>query len=121
MQAVLKDKCTINFWVNEANISNRSVYFGGYSGSNFNIEESSGRIRVYWNANPDITVASSIEANTWIMFTVVINVKTGIKIYKKSTKNFCIKKTTPIKTAAMQRIIIPFFFINNTFFVFVYS
>ena len=85
MTSLLKDKCTINFWVNEADISNRSIYFGGYSGSNFNIEESSGRIRVYWNATPDITVANSIEANTWIMFTVVTDVKTGIKIYKNGT------------------------------------
>lgn len=81
MQALLKDKCTINFWVNETNTGSRSVYFGGYSGSNFNIEMSGGKIRVYWNGSPDIST-SSIVNNVWAMFTIVIDVKTGIKIYK---------------------------------------
>ena len=81
MQALLKDKCTINFWVNETNTGSRSVYFGGFSGSNFNIEMASGKIRVYWNSSPDIST-SSIVNNVWAMFTIVIDVKTGIKIYK---------------------------------------
>ena len=81
MQSVLNDKCTINFWVSEGNTSSRSIYFGGYSGSNFNIEMLSGQLRVYWNGSPNLQV-SSITNNTWAMFTVVTDVKTGIKIYK---------------------------------------
>ncbi len=83
MQTLLKDKCTINFWVNEADTSSRSVYFGGYSGSNFNIEMESAKFRVYWNGSPDLYCASgSISNNTWAMFTVVTDIKTGIKVYK---------------------------------------
>lgn len=81
MQSLLKDKCTINFWVNETNTGSRSIYFGGYSGSNFNIEMISGKIRVYWNGSPNIQT-SSIVNGVWAMFTIVIDVKTGIKIYK---------------------------------------
>ena len=81
MKRLLSDKCSINFWVNEANISNRSIYFGGYSGSNFNIEMNGGKLRVYWNGSPDIQTSSVIN-NTWTMFTVTIDKATGIKIYK---------------------------------------
>lgn len=81
MKRLLSDKCSINFWVNEANISNRSIYFGGYSGSNFNIEMNGGKLRVYWNGSPDIQT-SSVVNNTWTMFTVTIDKATGIKIYK---------------------------------------
>lgn len=84
MTSVLKDKCTINFWVNEANTSSRSIYFGGYSGSNFNIEMSSAKLRVYWNGSPDISVVS-VSNNVWAMFTIVIDVATGIKIYKNGS------------------------------------
>lgn len=87
MQSVLKDKCTINFWVNETNTGSRSVYFGGYSGSNFNIEMSGGKFRVYWNGSPDIST-SSIVNGVWAMFTVVVDVKTGIKIYKNGVLEY---------------------------------
>lgn len=87
MQSVLKDKCTINFWVNETNTGSRSVYFGGYNGSNFNIEMLSGKIRVYWNGSPDIQT-SSVANGVWAMFTVVIDVKTGIKIYKNGVLEY---------------------------------
>lgn len=88
MQSVLKDKCTINFWVNEGNTSSRSVYFGGYSGSNFNIEMTGGKLRVYWGGSPDVYTDSSsdIVNNQWAMFTVVVNIATGIKIYKNGTE-----------------------------------
>lgn len=81
MKGVLSNQCTINFWVNEADISNRSVYFGGYSGSPFNIEMSSGRLRIYWGASPDLYY-SSISNDVWAMITIVIDVATGIKTYK---------------------------------------
>lgn len=87
MQSVLKDKCTINFWVNETNTGSRSVYFGGFTGSNFNIEMTGGKFRVYWNASPDITT-SSITNGVWAMFTVVVDIKTGIKIYKNGVLEY---------------------------------
>lgn len=87
MQSVLKDKCTVNFWVNETNTGSRSVYFGGFSGSNFNIEMSGGKFRVYWNGSPDIST-SSIVNGVWAMFTVVVDVKTGIKIYKNGVLEY---------------------------------
>lgn len=87
MQSVLKDKCTINFWVNETNTGSRSVYFGGYNGSNFNIEMSGGKFRVYWNGSPDIQT-SSVVNGVWTMFTVVVDVKTGIKIYKNGVLEY---------------------------------
>lgn len=86
MQALLKDKCTINFWVNETNTSSRSVYFGGYNGSNFNIEMESAKFRVYWNGSPDLYCnANTVSNNVWAMFTVVVDVQTGIKIYKNGS------------------------------------
>jgi hypothetical protein len=87
MQSVLSDKCTINFWVSEGNTSSRSVYFGGYSGSNFNIEMSGGKFRTYWNGSPDLFTNNTTDVvnNQWAMFTVVIDVATGIKIYKNGT------------------------------------
>lgn len=83
MKSVLSDKCTINFWANESNTSSRSIFFGGFSGSNFNIEQSGTSLRVYWNGNPDLTVAA-VTNNEWAMFTIVIDVATGIKIYKNA-------------------------------------
>ena len=82
MKSVLNDTCTVNFWVNEANTSDRSIYFGGFSGSNFNVEQTGKSFRVYWNGTPDLTVSNAITANEWAMFTVVINTASGIKIYK---------------------------------------
>lgn len=84
MKTVLKDKCTINFWVNEANTSSRSIFFGGYSGSNFNIEQNGTSFRVYWNGSPDLAVGT-ITNNEWAMWTVTTDIATGIKIYKNST------------------------------------
>lgn len=83
MQNIMANQCSINFWVKEANTGSRSVYFGGYEGSNFNIEMNGGKFRVYWNGSPDLQI-SSVENNTWTMFTVTIDVKTGIKIYKNA-------------------------------------
>jgi hypothetical protein len=75
MQALLRDKCTINFWVNETNTGSRSVYFGGYDGSNFNIEMESAKFRVYWNGSPDLYCdANTVSNNVWAMFTVVVDV-----------------------------------------------
>lgn len=86
MQALLKDKCTINFWVNETNTGSRSVYFGGYNGSNFNIEMESAKFRVYWNGSPDLYCdANTVSNNVWAMFTIVVDVQTGIKVYKNGS------------------------------------
>lgn len=84
MKAVLSDKCTINFWVKESNTSSRSIYFGGYSGSNFNIEQNVTSFRVYWNGSPDLSVGT-ITNNEWAMWTVTTDIATGIKIYKNAT------------------------------------
>ena len=81
MANLLKNQCTINFWCREGNTGSRSVYLGGYNTGNFNIEMTGGKFRVYWNANPDRTV-SSVENNTWTMWTVVVNKASGFKIYK---------------------------------------
>lgn len=81
MQNLLSNTCTINFWAQETNVSSRSIYFGGYNGSNFNIEQESGQLRVYWNNSPDIH-AGRIVSNTWAMYTVVINKATGFKMFK---------------------------------------
>lgn len=66
MANLFTDKCTINFWVNEANTSSRSIYLGGYDGKGFNIEENGGKFRVYWNGSPNRQVAA-VTANTWQM------------------------------------------------------
>lgn len=81
MKNLLSNQCTINFWVYEDDTSSRSIYFGGYNGSNFNIEESSGRLRVYWNNSPDF-YCSNLPQKEWFMVSVVIDVATGIKVYK---------------------------------------
>lgn len=81
MKTVLSDKCTVNFWVNESDTSSRSIYFGGFSGSNFNIEQTDTSFRVYWNGNPDLTVGTVVN-NEWAMWTVTVDIATGIKIYK---------------------------------------
>lgn len=83
MKRLLNDKCSINFWVNEANTSSRSVYFGGYNGSNFNIEQRGTSFRVYWNGNPDLIVGT-VNNNEWAMWTITIDIATGIKIYKNA-------------------------------------
>ena len=83
MNNLLKNQCTINFWCKEGNTASRSVYFGGYDSSPFNIEMSGSQFRVYWNGSPDI-YTSTISNNIWTMWTVVIDTATGIKIYKDS-------------------------------------
>lgn len=107
MQSLLSKQCTINFWVKEANTGSRSVYFGGYSGSNFNIEMESAKFRVYWNGSPDFyCAADTVSNNVWAMFTVVTDINTGIKVYKNgallASKN---QTLTDITTG----------FTNNTF------
>lgn len=83
MQTLLAQQCTINFWVNEANLNSRSVYFGGYSGSNFNIEMENTKFRVYWNGSPDMyCAANTVPQGEWAMYTVVTDVNSGIKVYK---------------------------------------
>lgn len=81
MTNLFANQCTINFWVNEASTSSRSIYFGGYNGAGFNIEENGGKFRIYWNGNPNRQVAT-ITANTWQMWTVVIDKATGIITYR---------------------------------------
>ena len=86
MKTLLNKQSTINFWVNEADTTSRSVYFGGYSGSNYNIEMEGAKFRVYWSGSPDFyCAANTVSNNTWTMFTVVTDVKTGIKVYKNGT------------------------------------
>lgn len=81
MTNLLANQCTINFWVNEASTSSRSIYFGGYNGAGFNIEENGGKFRIYWNASPNRQIAT-ITPNTWQMWTVVIDKATGIITYR---------------------------------------
>lgn len=90
MKSLLSQQCTINFWVNESDINSRSVYFGGYDGSNFNIElKIGGQLRVYWNNNPDFysKTASDIVNGVWNMFTIVTDKDSGIKIYQNGVLN----------------------------------
>ena len=83
MNNLLNSQCTINFWCKEGNTASRSVYFGGYNNSLFNIEMVNSQLRVYWQGSPDI-YASSISNNVWAMWTITIDINTGIKIYKNS-------------------------------------
>lgn len=90
MKSLLNQQCTINFWVNESDTNSRSVYFGGYDGSNFNIEmKVGGQLRVYWNNSPDFysKAASDIVNGVWNMFTVVTDRNSGIKIYQNGVLN----------------------------------
>ena len=112
MQTVLSDKCTINFWVKEHNLSSRSVYFGGFSGSNFNIEMQGGQFRVYWNGSPDI-FTSSVEKDIWTMWTVVIDTtvtNNGILIYKNGTKVYSYAHTSALSNITSG-------FTNNNFYL----
>lgn len=81
MNNLLKDKCTINFWCKEHNTASRSVYFGGYPNSPFNIEMTGSKFRVYWGGTPDIQT-SSVSNNVWTMWSIVVDKATGIKLYK---------------------------------------
>lgn len=83
MNNLLNSQCTINFWCKEGNTASRSVYFGGYSNSPFNIEMLSSQLRVYWQGSPNI-LTSSASNNVWAMWTITIDISTGIKIYKDS-------------------------------------
>ena len=81
MTNLLSDKGSVSFWCKEANLSSRSVYFGGYNTGNFNIEMSSSKFRVYWNASPD-RYPTTVEANVWTHWVVTWNKSSGFKTYK---------------------------------------
>lgn len=87
MNELLSNQCTISFWCNEADISSRSIYFGGWGDSPFNIEMLNGKLRVYWNGAPDIQECNVIN-NTWILWTITIDKATGIKIYKNGVYEY---------------------------------
>lgn len=82
---------TIAMWI-YSNDNDRSIFFGNYSngtGVYFNIEKTaSNLLRVYWNANPDLSFSPcSIPLNTWIHIAVVIDINdtTTVKVYKNGT------------------------------------
>lgn len=87
MNELLSNQCTISFWCNEADISSRSIYFGGWGDSPFNIEMLNGKLRVYWNGAPDIQECNVIN-NAWILWTITIDKATGIKIYKNGVHEY---------------------------------
>ena len=53
MTNLFANQCTINFWVNEASTSSRSIYFGGYNGAGFNIEEN--KLKITVNCENDLS------------------------------------------------------------------
>jgi hypothetical protein len=81
MTNILNSQGTISFWCKEGNTGSRSVYFGGYSTGNFNIEMSGSNFRVYWNGSPD-RYPTSVENNVWTHWAVTINKSSGFKTYK---------------------------------------
>ena len=100
MKSVLKEKCTINFWAYEDNLDSRSVFFGGFSGSNFNIEQQGTNFRVYWAGSPDIQI-NIMEAKKWAMYTVTIDVATGIKIYKNGEEVYLLNVIVGFHTVVL--------------------
>ena len=80
---IINNQCTISFWI-KPNGENgaRSVYFGAYSAVTWSIEKTtSNKLRLYWNADPDLVTNLSIVDGQWQHIAITKNGLNDLKVY----------------------------------------
>lgn len=91
--AILNESFTLSMWIYNSDSGDRSILFGNYglTGSFFNVEKTTAeKVRFYWNANPDITLANTLlTANA---FSHLVITKSGSTV--KSYINGVLKDTS---------------------------
>lgn len=91
--AILNESFTLSMWIYNSDSGDRSILFGNYglTGSFFNIEKTTAeKVRFYWNASPDITLANTLlTANA---FSHLVITKSGSTV--KSYINGVLKDTS---------------------------
>ena len=91
--AILNESFTVSMWIYNSDSGDRSILFGNYglSGSFFNIEKTTAeKVRFYWNASPDITLANTLL--TADVFSHLVITKSGSTV--KSYINGVLKDTS---------------------------
>lgn len=80
---ILNDQCTISFWIKpDGENGARSVYFSAYNSTSWSIEKNtSNKLRLYWNGNPDISTTLSISDGEWQHIVITKNGTSDVKVY----------------------------------------
>lgn len=108
--AILNESFTLSMWIYNSDSGDRSILFGNYglTGSFFNIEKTTAeKVRFYWNASPDITLANTLLTANEFSHLVITKSGSTVKGYingvLKDTSTTALSGTIP-STATNFRI-----------------
>lgn len=108
--AILNESFTLSMWIYNSDSGDRSILFGNYglTGSFFNIEKTTAeKVRFYWNASPDITLANTLLTANAFSHLVITKSGSTVKSYingvLKDTSTTTLNGTIP-STATNFRI-----------------